>query len=332
MRKAACGLFLGLLLVGAADARQIYVDNLSGDDRLNGSQPRVLPDGSGPVRTLAKALRVAGPGDLIQLGPSKQPYRESVSLVGNRLSGTVTRPLVLDGNGAVLDGSAQVPAEQWKFYRDNRFRFSPPRLAHYQLFLDDRPAVRVLAAATSDSPPKLQPRQWCSHQGYIYFAVEPTKLPADYALSYACLPTGITLYHVERVIIKDLTVRGFQADGIAAPDSARRITLKGVTAASNGRSGLSVGGASQVDIDSCQLQGNGVAQLLTLPYSEIHIHNSRLLGDTAPAWLDQGGRVYLGEERIQGGRTTIENQAPRPATPPTAPAAGPAPSAKEPAP
>jgi hypothetical protein len=317
MRDLAIGLFLVLLLAGPAAPRDIYVDNKGGDDQSTGSQPRSRPDGSGPVRTLAKACRLAGAGDQILLADTGQPYRESVSLVGNRLSGTAVEPFVLQGNGAVLDGSLPVPPGQWEFDRDNRFRFRPPRMEYYQLFLDGRPAVRVFAATMSDSPPKLLPRQWCSYKGAIYFGVEPSKLPKDYALSYACLSTGITLYHVERVIIKDLTVQGFQIDGISAPNSARRVTLKGVTCAGNGRSGVAVGGASQVDLDSCVLRGNGVAQLLTLPESEVHLRQSRLPGDTAPGWADRGGRVYLGAERIQGGREAIEPPQAVPAKGPT---------------
>jgi hypothetical protein len=310
MRNLAIGFLLALLVAGPAGGRDLYVDNRGGDDQSTGTQPRNRSDGSGPLRTLTRALRLAGPGDHIRLTDTGLPYRESVSLVGNRLSGTAVGPLVLDGNGAVLDGSLEVPAGQWEFYRDNRFRFRPPRIEFYQLFLDGRPAARVFAAAASDSPPKLQPRQWCAHQGAIYFAVEPSKLPADYALRYACLPTGITLYHVDRIVIQDLTIQGFQVDGLSAANTARRVTLRAVTCTNNGRSGLAVGGASQVDVESCLLRGNGVAQLLTLPYSEVHLRRSRLLGDTAAGWVDRGGRVYLEQQRIEGGREAIQPQEP----------------------
>ncbi len=299
-------LFLvALLLAGPAAARDLYVDNRGGDDHLTGLQPRTRPDGSGPVRTVAKALRLAAPGDQISLAATGRPYRESVSLVGSRLSGTAREHFVLNGNGAVLDGSLPIAADQWTFYRDNRFRFRPPHTEFYQLFLDGKPAVRVFVPPRGDSPPKLQPRQWCAHQGAIYFAVAPGKLPGDYALRCACLPTGITLYHVECVVIKDLAVQGFQIDGLSAPNSARQITLRGVTATNNGRSGVAVGGASQVQLDSCLLEGNGKAGLLTLPGSEVHLGKSRLPRGIAPGWVDQGGRVYLGPEQIRGGRESI---------------------------
>ena len=56
--------------------------------------------------------------------------------------------------------------------------------------------------------------------GQIYFCVEQTKLPGDYRLSYARQQTGITLFHVDYVLITDLIVQGFQLDGINLFNSA----------------------------------------------------------------------------------------------------------------
>ena len=75
----------------------------------------------------------------------------------------------------------------------------------------------------------------------------------------------MTLFHVEKVRIVDLTVQGFQVDGISLSNSAREVLLSGVTCRGNGRSGLAVGGASSVTIRESLLGDNGQAQLLTLP-------------------------------------------------------------------
>lgn len=312
MRDLACFPIVLCLLVGSVAGRDIYVNNTAGDDRFTGGQSRSLSDTTGPVQTLAKAIRLAGPGDHILLAGTGKPYRESFSLVGSRLGGMLTQPLVIDGNGAVLDGTAPIPPDQWKFCRDNVFRFRPPKMGGCQLFLDGRPAARVSVKPTADTPPDLDPRQWCAFEGHVYFGVELAKLPSDYKLTYASLSTGITLYHVEHVVIKDLTVQGFQIDGIQAQNSARRVTLDGVTCINNGRNGVTIGGASQVELRSCKIHGNGIAQLLTLPYSEAHIYTSQLLGDTAPAWVDQGGRIYLVDKQVHGGLETLQQEAAKP--------------------
>ncbi|MGA2035659.1 MAG: right-handed parallel beta-helix repeat-containing protein [Thermoguttaceae bacterium] len=310
MRIAAWIAVAWLMPLAAAAGRDIYVNNASGDDRFSGDQQRSVSDVLGPVRTIAKALRLAVAGDRIVLAQNDEPYRESFTILGRRLSGTASQPLVIEGNGAVLDGSAPVPPDQWVFYRDNLFRFRPPRMGSFQqLFLQRRPAERRTSGKVGGGLPKLQPRQWCLDEGYICFAVDPTKLPADYDLSYASLPTGITLYNLEHVTIKELTVQGFQTDGIQAVNNARKIFLGAVTCRSNGRSGLTVGGSCQVEIDSCSLGNNGVAQLLTLPYSETHVNHSELLGNTAPAWVDQGGTVWVGPRRVRGGLNEIQRDA-----------------------
>jgi len=287
-----------LLFASAAAARNIYVNNVAGNDKSSGSQPGGATVGAGPVQTITKALRLAQSGDRIVLAATGQPYRESISLVGSRHSGTPAEPMVIEGHGATLDGSAPVPPVAWEYYRGPVYRFQPPHVAYQQLFLGDRPVARVPVNKPAAEPPKLDPLQWSLHGAYVYFAVEPGKFPEDYPLSYADQQVGITLYDVQWVVIQDLTVRGFQLDGTSAFNSARAVQLARVTCRANGRSGVAVGGASIVDLDSCVLGGNGQAQLLTLPWSETVVKRSQLLSDTAPARFDRGGKLEIDGKRV----------------------------------
>ena len=108
-----------------------------------------------------------------------------ISVSGMRLSGTAREPLAIVGNGAVLDGSAAVPVDQWRHVGGGVYRFHPPQLGFQRLFLDDGPAARVPVDQQAGSPPPLQPRQWCLFQGDIVFRVDPGKLPANHKLTYA---------------------------------------------------------------------------------------------------------------------------------------------------
>jgi len=284
MRSTA--FFLAALLIGTipAVARDIAVNNVEGGD----------------APTISAALRLACPGDRIVLANTGQPYRESISLVGSRLSGTSYEPLVLVGNGAVLDGSAPVPPDAWEHYENLVFRFRPPVPGNQQLFVYGRPAPYVPAMPETNLPPTLKPLQWSLAEGMIYFCVESSKLPSQYDLTYAARQTGITLYHVERVAIVGLVVQGFRVDGIQAANSAREIQIMNVTSRGNGRAGITVGGACQVTLEGCTVGDNRAAQLLTLPLSETHVYRSELLPLTAPAWVDQGGRVFM--EKAVGSR------------------------------
>ena len=86
-----------------------------------------------------------------------------------------------------------------------------------------------------------------------------------------------------------------------------------MTCTANGQSGVCVQGGAQVELESCKLAGNGQSQLLTLANSETHLFASELTNDTARGWVDQGGRVYLGPKRVEGGRKAIlPDEAPKP--------------------
>ena len=67
-----------------ACARDLYVNNVSGDDRFNGSAANAQGGKNGPWRTIARALRSAEKGDRINLAATEQPYRESITLQAGR--------------------------------------------------------------------------------------------------------------------------------------------------------------------------------------------------------------------------------------------------------
>ncbi len=315
MRTPFCLIVLSSVLAwpSAADARDIYVSNTRGENGATGLQPAPTPDRSGPVRTITRALRLAEKGDRIVLEKTTEPYRESISLVGSRNSGFPHRDFIIEGNGAVLDGSVAVPSDAWENYQGAIFRFAPPRLGHMELFVDGKPVKRAAVSRWSDSPAALKPMEWCLFEGWVYFRVEPMKLPDNYKLSYTLLRTGITLYQVRNVTIQDLTVQGFQIDGVSAFNSAVNVRLVRLTCRGNGRSGVTVGGASSVSLVDSLLGNNGEAQLLTLPLSETHVDNTQLLSNTAPGWVDQGGRVFLDGKPVTGGVDEYPGQGSAPA-------------------
>ena len=124
--------FAALLLVvvaccaATASARDLFVDNLAGDDGANGDSPTSSLE-AGPVRSISRALAVAKPGDTINVAKTAQPYREQISLSAANQSGIHIMPLTIVVNGAVLDGSAPVTPEAWEIVRGQLFRFRPPR-------------------------------------------------------------------------------------------------------------------------------------------------------------------------------------------------------------
>jgi len=284
-------------LADSLQAENHYVNNETGDDRRDGRSPDLTGLASGPYRTITKALQVANRGDHIILAKTKTPYHESVTLQAGRHSGMLTRPFVLEGNGAILDGSQPVPETAWEGVpgRPDLFRYSPRFKSHVMLYLFGRPASRVAVSNASAEPPELKPLQWCLFRGHVYFRVEPNNIPAAYVLSASSLPVGITLYEARHIQIRNLTVQGFRLDGINAHDSVFDANLLSLNCRGNGRSGISVGGASSVRVESCLVGNNGLAQLRTEGYSHALVINCDLIDDDplAPAVVKTGGKVTI---------------------------------------
>lgn len=271
-------------------ARDIFVDNLGGDDRNNGETLRAQGKANGPCKTITKALRLVMSGDrIVIIAHPGEPYRESIAVQGGFSSGREGAPVEIVGNGAVLDGTTSLIDAEWDHEEGDVFSIRPRLMAHQQLFLSGKAAQRV--PVKDGVLPKLAALQWCLFQGKIYFRCEPGHIPSSYDPACCGLQTGITLYEVHDLVISDLTVRGFQLDGVNAHDTARRVDLVNVTSVDNGRSGFSIGGASRVRLDGCNASGNGVAQVRTEGYSITQILGGKLDEATAPAILSDGGKV-----------------------------------------
>jgi len=162
-------------------------------------------------------------------------------------------------------------------------------MSFQQLFIDDQPAMRKQPAA--GQAPDLGPRQWCLVDGWLYFCCDKDRLPQSYNLSCCLHPVGITLYEVHDVIVENLVVRGFYLDGVNCHDSVTRSDLLGLTCTGNGRSGISIGGASRVRIDTCTAAGNGTAQVRTEGFSIAMMVDNKLDATSAPAVVTAGGQV-----------------------------------------
>ena len=96
--------------------------------------------------------------------------------------------------------------------------------------------------------------------------------------------------------LRELVVQGFYLDGVNAHDGVRQTSLVGLTCRGNGRSGISIGGASQVSLQACLAGDNGAAQVRGESWSTTHIINCNLLDKSAPAIVRDGAHARI--ERI----------------------------------
>jgi hypothetical protein len=275
------------LVANSASARDFHVNNVFGDNQTNG---------------INRALRVCDKGDRIILANTGVPYREMLALSAGKHWGYRSLPLTIVGNGAILDGTAEVPPRAWEHIGKGVFRFQPGLISHQQLYLDGKPATRRAADPTGRLSLKFEPLEWMLFEGAILFRPEDGRLPDEYALTYAKLQTGITLYHVRHVRIENLIVQGFELDGINAHDGCYDVILTNVTARGNGRSGMTIAGSSQVIVRDSLIGDNGRAQLRVEGYSTARLEQSEIVANTAPAFEITGGKLFIdGQQQEQPG-------------------------------
>lgn len=113
MGKITAGLFAAVFFAVNANAATYYVDNMKGADSNDGSKEKPFASIERGIAALAASDRLevaANPGR-----PYTRPYPgvNGLSYTVNA-GGSIEKPLVINGNGAVLSGLAVVPAEKWK--------------------------------------------------------------------------------------------------------------------------------------------------------------------------------------------------------------------------
>jgi hypothetical protein len=247
-----------------ADAAILYVDNRQGADVYNGHTARPIDIASGPVRTIDRALRLAGPGDTIIIANTGVPYTGPVALAGSQNGGFERLPLTIVGNGAVVDGSQPVHPSAWTRVAPGLWRMTPWRKGTYLLLEGGRPLPEHPRPPNLDGLADLAEGHWTAYRGSIYLRLPGLEEPVDRVLGLAWEPMGLSLYKVQHVVIRDLTFQHFQVDGVNLHDLCSDVILENVRSIENARAGVTVAGSSAVTLRNCELAGNGRASLLIL--------------------------------------------------------------------
>ena len=284
---------IGNAISNQAMARDLFVNNESGSNSHSGLSVTSVGGKQGPVRTIGKALQVAKKGDSIHIANTGVPYQESISIQNSRNSGLVGKSFRIIGNGATLDGRKKISYDQWTAVGNQIFEFKPPRTSFFILYIDNRPATQIDVPAGASKLPQLEELQWCLFKRKVYFKPANRRLPDAFDVSYTHAQVGITLVDCQHVVVENLIVQGFQLDGINVHDNVFDAQLLEITSRGNGRSGISVGGASRVQIEACLLGNNGAAQLRTEGHSVTTLKNSDLIdtNSQAPAVVSDGGKI-----------------------------------------
>lgn len=265
MRRIISALSLLLAAGGGmpAFAKVIYVDNRTGEDVYDGTAAEVSGLRTGPVRSLERAHVLVRPGDTIEIANNGDayPYYDSLRLIGDRCSGVPSHPVVVNGHGAVIDGSEPVDPAAWAALGGGLWRLETLPKGWYGL-VRGSDAVPEVPAPRGSAEPLPPPGHWAAWHGAIYYRVEPDEIPSNEPYRVATREAGLFFYAVHDVLVRDLIVRHFRLDGVNAHDQTSHVVLQNVASESNGRSGFFVGGSGSLTVTGGAASNNREASLL----------------------------------------------------------------------
>ena len=263
-------------------AKTLYVNNRLGSDRHDGLVESAVSGESGPVRTIGRALALAGLSDSIVIAKTKRPYYESLTIMGEKNSGTTTIPFRIVSQGAIVSGAIKVPDTGWKKVGKELWKVTPYRKGTYQLIRSGK-ALTELRKKKSErwyKVPELPENQWCHWHGSIYYQAEQFGEPNEDDFAVAQASTGATFLKVEHVVVRGVIFQHFRVDGIQLHNSATNIEFDNVGIYENGRAGLTVNGTSSVLLRGCEVLRNRDHSILLKGFGVLAVEET--VWDNAP--------------------------------------------------
>jgi len=222
-------------------ARDLRVDPATGSDTADGV--------SAPVKTIARGIRLAQPGDTVRLTPGT--YFESADLSGKH--GEPGKPIILDGHGAVLEGSEPIRADDWEALGDGLFRKVKlmPRIDAAIIgrwfFLWDGKMNHMGRTAKGPSAPlkkpaELQPREWtyAQDEDAFYLRLPPGQSLDAANIRYPRRSSAVVLSREgSHLVVRNITATHVYNDGYNIHGTQRATVFENIAAIECGDDGFS---------------------------------------------------------------------------------------------
>jgi|GEM_PF-1391045 len=281
LRLLALCLFLGSLFpvppVCAAQ-EQVYVDAEAGDDARSGL------DEANAVRTLTRAAALIGESGTIHCIPRKTPFRETLHL---RVGGREGAPLVVEGNGAVIDLGTDITEGPWKeaggewtLERDVRPSTRPVQVS--SLFVDNEP---LWVPHEKEERPQAFLRITPEGRFAVTFPAGKTPRNSRVTLTAPENQSGVFMDQGDHIVIRNLTVRYAGNDGFNLHGRGRNIVLENVRALLCGDQGISSHSETEMiirgaEVAFCGSRAGGIADIGNshTSYTNVILHHNRKPG------------------------------------------------------
>lgn len=239
-------------------SRDLRVDPERGDDSGDGV--------SAPVKTIARAIRLAQPGDTVHLAP--RSFSESADLTNKH--GEPGKPITLEGHGAVLDGSEPVRGSDWEALDDGLYRKRKlmPRMDDAILgrwfflwngTMNHMGRTSKGRSAALKAPAALQPGEWTyvKDEDAFYLRLAPGVALDAANIRYPARSSGVILSGKgAHLVVRDVTSTHVYNDGFNIHGAQRACVFERIAAIECGDDGFSAHEDAECRIDGFVSIGN----------------------------------------------------------------------------
>lgn len=247
----------------------VYVDNVRGSDDSLGTQ-------DAPVASFDRAVALLKPSGTLVLANTGKPYRGGIKLIA--VGGSPEHPLIVEGNGAVLEGIGATQPNDWQ--DEGGGIISTKWEANLGFFVVADAAEPKWGKSKTDLEPGESFGDYEAHRGY--FRLPPEKSIDNCALEIPVHWNGVMIYDADNIIIRNLHARYFLNDGFNFGGKAENLRFENVEGSHNGDEGFSAHGDAQAYVTDSRFHhnDNGIADTVysRTGFQRVSIHDNRTMG------------------------------------------------------
>jgi hypothetical protein len=270
---------LATLAVGAlfaatpASATDIFLNNLLGSDAFDGSAPKPGKPPAGPVATLARACELLEKSDRLIMANTGKPYRGTLAL---SKGGTPGKPMVIEGNGATIEGLDATKPEEWTVGENGLVSTAWDAPWGFSVVVNRR--MSTIAQSLEGLAPGAS--VWVENEKRGYYRLRDGQSLSDLEVPRYC--NGVQITECGYISVRNLCCQFYYNDGFNISGVCPGLRFEHVESRWNGDEGISAHSIATLSVLDAHLHHNqnGVAdcQLSQTFYDGLRVHDNWSVG------------------------------------------------------